>query len=86
MDQATIEKYIVAVVAAGVSPERLGLLLKILDVYAEKMLAEAAAAIAAQEGSAAVQAAEAARQKAQAEAEAANATYLETVKALANGV
>lgn len=83
--QEMISAYIDAVAAAGVEPKRLGVLLTVLDAYADKMLAEAAAALADQEGQVAVQSAEAARQAAQAQAEAANQRYLQTVKALANG-
>ena len=85
MTQEQIEQYIGAVAKTSVTPERLGMLIKILDVYADKMLAEAAAQLADQEGTAAVQAAEGARQKAQADANVANQVYLATVKALAQG-
>lgn len=81
MTQEQIEEYIGAV-AAAVTAKRLGTLIQMLDVYADKMLAEASASIADEEGQTAIQAAEAARQAAQSEANAANQRYLATVKAL----
>ena len=83
--QEQIAAYIGAVIAAGVAPERLGVLLSVLDSYANKMIAEAQAAIADQEGAAAVQAAEAERQAAQSAAAKANAAYLTKIKAMAAG-
>ena len=84
MTQEQMAAYLAAIQAAGITPERLGQLLVILNAYADKMIADAKALIADQQGSQAVQLAEAARQAAQQDAAAAQVAYLDLVKSMAN--
>ena len=85
MTNEQMAAYLAAIQAAGITPERMGQLLVILNAYADVMIGDAKAAIADQQGAAAVQLAEAGRQAAQAEAAAARAAYLTLVQSMANG-
>ncbi len=85
MTQEQMAEYFAEIEKAGVTPKELGMLLVMLKAYSQRMIGEAQAAIADQEGQKAVQLAEAGRQAAQAEAAAARAAYLTLVQSMANG-
>lgn len=84
MTQEQMAAYFEAIAKAGITPERMGQLLVILNAYADKMIADAKAIIADHQGAQAVQLAEAARQAAQQDAAAAQVAYLELVKSMAD--
>jgi CHASE3 domain sensor protein len=85
MTPEQMAEYFAEIEKAGVTPKELGQLLVMLKAYSQRMIGEAQALIADQEGQKAVQLAEAARQAAQAKAAEAQAAYLEVIKHLANG-
>ena len=84
MTNEQMAAYLAAIQAAGITPERMGQLLVILNAYADVMIGDAKAQIADAQGAAAVQLAEAGRQAAQAEAAAARAAYLTLVQSMAS--
>ena len=83
--QEQINAYVAAIIKAGIPVDELIKMLLMLSAYSGKMIAEAMAAIAEQQGQAAIQVAEGAKQKAQAQAAAAHLKYLDVIKAQAVG-
>lgn len=85
MTSELMAEYFEAIAKTGITPQRLGELLEIMNSYASVMEGDAEAAIADQQGEAARQQAEAIRQAAQAKAAAARANYLALMQAKAAG-
>ena len=83
MTPELMAEYFAAIEATGITPQRLGERLEILDAYADVMIADGEATIADAQGEAAKQEAETIRQAAQAKAATARGKYLALIQAKA---